>query len=343
MVQRVAVIDGYRTPFIKAWTDFSGLTSLDLAKTAVSELVNRTGIDTDIISEIIMGTVFPPTYYPNIAREIIIGLGLPFHIPGYTLTRACASGIQAITCGSESIMLGKSDVVIAGGSESLSQLQVNYPREVIQNLQKLSKVKTVAEKLSVISQISIKDLIPSMPEIAELSTGHSMGEHAEIMARTMGISRKEQDKYSYESHLKASKAYKDGKIQKETVTTFSLPEYKPIVFDNNIRKDPSLESMAKLKPVFDPKYGTVTAANSSPLTDGGSAVLLMSEKKAKKLGFKPKAFIKEYAYAALDPNDQLLLGNAYSIPKALDRAKMTLKDMDLIEMHEAFAVQVLVH
>ncbi len=340
-MERVAIIDGCRTPFAKAWTDFINLNSLDLAKIAASELINKTELDPEVIDEVIMGTVFSSINCPNIAREIVIGLGLPKRIPGFTLNRACSSSIQSLTCGAESIMAGKNQVVIAGGAESLSQVEVPYSQEIMLVLQKFSKAKSLQEKISLLTQINIKDLIPSMPNIGELSTGHSMGEHAEIMARKNGISRQEQDQYAYESHLKSAKAMEDGKFKKEVVTTYSIPEYKPVSEDNNIRKETSVASMAKLKPVFDKKYGTVTAANSSPLTDGGSSVLIMSEKRAKELGYKPKAYIKEYAYAALDPNDQLLLGNAYSIPLALDRSKLSLKDMDLIDMHEAFAVQVL--
>lgn len=341
MGQRVAIIDGCRTPFVKAGTDFVNLTSLDLAKIATSELINKTELDPETIDEIIMGTVFPPAFYTNLARELVIGLGLPSHIPGYTLGRACSSSIQTLTSGTESIMLGRADVVISGGAESLSQLQVPYPKEVILNLQKLYKAKSITEKLAVLTHLPFKELLPSMPEIAELSTGLSMGQHAELMARKNKISRAEQDKYSYESHLKAAKAVADGKFSKEVVTTYSIPDYKPVSEDNNLRKQPDLESIAKLKPAFDKKYGTVTAANSSPLTDGGSSVLIMSEKKAKELGYTPKAYIKEYAYVGVDPNDQILLGNAYSIPKVLERAKLSLKDMDYVEMHEAFAAQVL--
>lgn len=339
--KRIAIIDGKRTPFVKAWTSFSKLSSLDLAKTAISELINATEIDTEQIDELIMGTVFHPAYYPNIAREAVIGLGLPKRIPGYTLGRACSSSVQAITNGAESIMAGKNQVIIAGGSESLSQLQVAYPQDIIHGLQKLSKSKNITDKISQLSSLNIKDLIPSMPDITELSTGHSMGEHAEFMARKNGISREEQDKFTYDSHYKAAKAMSAGIFKEEIAVTFSLPDYSPVYEDNNIRKEPSLASMAKLKPVFDKKYGTITAANASPLTDGASAVLIMSETKAKELGYQPKAYIKDYAYAALDPSDQLLLGNAYSIPMVLDKCGLSLDDIDIIEMHEAFAAQVL--
>jgi acetyl-CoA acyltransferase len=341
MGQRVAIIDGCRTPFTKAGTDFLNLSSLDLAKAATSELINKTELDPESIDEVIMGTVFPPAFYPNLAREIVIGLGLPTHIPGYTIGRACSSSVQSLTSGAESIMLGRAAVIISGGAESLSQLQVPYPKEVVLNLQKFARAKSITDKLAVIAQLPFKEFIPSIPDITELSTGLSMGQHAELMARKNNISREEQDKYSYESHRKAAKAMSEGKFSKEIAITYSVPDYKPISEDNNLRKEPNLESMAKLKPAFDKQYGTITAANSSPLTDGGSAVLIMSEDKAKELGYTPKAYIKEYAYVALDPHDQLLLGNAYAIPKVLDKAKLSLNDMDFIEMHEAFAAQVL--
>jgi acetyl-CoA acyltransferase len=340
-MERVALIEGIRTPFVKSWTSFEKMNSLDLAKVAVNELLNKTELDAGNVDEIIMGTVFPPTYYPNIAREVIIALGLPMNIHGFTLTRACASGLQAVTSGAESIMTGRNKVVIAGGTESLSQLQVNYSQELVTVLQKISKVKSMTEKANLLTQLSLKDLIPSTPDIKELSTGNSMGEHAEKMARKYKISREEQDKYAYSSHLKAAVSISENKINNEIVTTYPPNEYNPVKEDNNIRKNPDYNSISKLKPVFDKNYGTVTAANASPLTDGASAVVLMSESKAKEFGYKPKAFIKSFEYASINPFEDLLLGNAFSLPKALKRAGLTINDIDIFEMHEAFAVQVL--
>ncbi|MHB0971265.1 MAG: acetyl-CoA C-acyltransferase FadI [Thermoanaerobaculia bacterium] len=339
---RVAVVGGLRTPFAKAGTVYNALDSLELGKIVVNELVQRSGIDPKTIQEVVYGTVIPSPKAANIAREIVLGTGLPRSIPGYTVSRACASSNTAITAGADMIFRGYADTIIAGGAESLSNVPILFSKRFSDILINASKQKTTTGKIAAFSKVRPKDLAPDAPAIAESTTGLTMGQSAELMAKENGISREAQDRLAYNSHTRAAKATAEGRFKDEVMTVITAPKFETVVdADTLIRADTTLEALAQLKPVFDRKYGTITAGNSSPLTDGASAVLLMSEEKAKALGLKPIGYIKSYAYAALDPFDQLLQGPAFAVPLALDRAKLTLKDIGVIEMHEAFAAQVL--
>jgi acetyl-CoA acyltransferase len=339
---RVAVIRGVRTPFAKSGTHYARLSALDLGKIAVVELIARSGIDPKSIQEVVFGNVIPSVKAPNIAREIVLGTGLPSKIPGYTVSKACASSNQAITSAADLIFRGYADTVIAGGAESLSDIPILFSKNFSDALVGASKQRSIGGKLGAFKRIRPKDLAPDAPAIAESTTGLTMGESAEKMAKENGITREAQDKFALQSHLRAAAATASGRFKDEVMTVVVPPSFENIVDkDNLIRGDSTLEAMAKLRPVFDRKYGTITAANSSPLTDGAAAVLLMSEEKAKAEGLKPIGFIKSYAFAATDPFDQLLQGPVFALPVALDRAKLALKDIGVIEMHEAFAAQVL--
>jgi acetyl-CoA acyltransferase len=339
---RVAVVRGLRTPFAKSGTHYAHLSALDLGKIVVAELVQRSGIDPNTIQEVVFGNVIPSVKAPNIAREIVLGTGLPRKVPGYTVSKACASANQAITSAADMIFRGYADIVLAGGSESLSDIPILFSKNFADALVTSSKQKSVTGKLGSFRKIRPKDLAPDAPAIAESTTGLTMGESAEKMARENGITREAQDRFALQSHHRAAEATASGRFKDEVMTVLVPPGFDDIVeTDNLIRGDSTLEAMAKLRPVFDRKYGTITAANASPLTDGAAAVLLMSEDKAKALGIKPIGFIKSYAYAATDPFDQLLQGPVFALPVALDRAKISLKDIGVIEMHEAFAAQVL--
>jgi len=339
---RVAVIKGVRTPFAKSGTHYARLTALDLGKLAVTELVSRAGIDPKTVQELIFGNVIPSVKAPNIAREIVLGTGLPRRIPGYTVGKACASANQAITSAADLIFRGYADTVIAGGAESLSDIPILFSRNFADALVGASKQKSVGGKLGQFTKLRPKDLAPDAPALAESTTGLTMGESAEKMARENGISREAQDKFAMQSHVRAAEATASGRFKDEVMTVIVPPGFDNIVEgDNLVRGDTTLEALAKLRPVFDRKYGTITAGNASPLTDGAAAVLLMSEEKAKAEGHKPIGFIKSYAFAATDPFDQLLQGPVFALPTALERAKLTLGDIGVIEMHEAFAAQVL--
>ncbi|HSP33883.1 MAG TPA: acetyl-CoA C-acyltransferase FadI [Thermoanaerobaculia bacterium] len=339
---RVAIVRGVRTPFAKSFTAYARLTALDLGKLAVTELMERTGVDPKEVQEIVFGNVIPSVKAPNIAREIILGTGLPKSIPGYTVGKACDSAAQAITSGADLIHRGYADTVIAGGAESLSDVPLLYSRNMVEAFTGAQKAKSAVAKLASFKKVRPKDLVPDTPAIAESTTGLTMGESGEKMAKENGITREAQDKFALQSHHRAAKATESGRFKEEVMTVVVPPGFDNVVeTDNLIRADTTLEALAKLRPVFDKKYGTLTAGNSSPLTDGGAAVLLMSEEKAKANGIKPIGYLKSYAYAAIDPFDQLLQGPVFALPVALDRAGVTLKDIGVIEMHEAFAAQVL--
>lgn len=339
---RIALIDGVRTPFVKSWTEYNNLSTLDLARRAVQELIERSDINPKDLDEIVMGAVLPPTRTPNIAREIVISLGLPMRIPGFTMGRACASGLQAVTSAAESMLAGKNGVVIAGGAESLSNVPVPYSKNFVQSLMSFQKARTMQQKVNALKKIDPrKDLLPQAPELTEISTGRTMGQHAEEMARQWGVTRKEQDEYAVMSHQRAAAAIADGRLGAELAAVLAPPDQHPVMADNYVRGDTTVEQLAKLKPAFDKRYGTLTAGNSSGLTDGAAAVLLMTEEKAKALGYTPMAFLKGWSYAALDPEQGLLMGPSYSTPAVLDQCGLKLKDIDLVDMHEAFAAQVL--
>jgi acetyl-CoA acyltransferase len=339
---RVAVVRGLRTPFAKAGTVYGRLDALELGKQVVAELIQRSGIDPNSVQELIFGNVVPSVKAPNIAREIVLGIGLPRQIPAYSVSRACASSNQAITAGADLIARGYADTVVAGGAESLSNVPILFSRNFSDALVGASKQKSVPAKLGAFKKIRPKDLVPDAPAIAESTTGLTMGQSAEKMAKENGITREAQDRFALQSHTRAAQATESGRFKDEVMTVMVPPNYDTIVDkDNLIRGDTTLEALSGLKPVFDRKFGTITAGNASALTDGASAVLLMSEEKAKSLGITPIGYLKSYAYAALDPFDQLLQGPSFALPVALDRAKLTLADIGVIEMHEAFAAQVL--
>lgn len=340
--RRVAIIDGCRTPFAKSGTDFRNVTAVELGKASVRELIARTELDVEKIDHVVYGTVVQSVQEPNIAREVTLGAGIPPTVPSFTVGRACASSNQAITSAAEQIALGMADVVVAGGAESLTDVPILFSKEMREALVRASKARSLPDRLRAFATIRPKHLAPITPAIAEPTTGLTMGESAEKMAKENGISREEQDRWALRSHQLAAAATEDGRLTAEIAPFYVPPKYEQVVQqDNGIRADTSLEKLSTLKPVFDRRYGSVTAGNASPLTDGASAVLLMSEDRAKELGHRPLGYIRSYAYAALDPGDQLLQGPVYAAPTAFDRAGLTMKDIGLLEVHEAFAAQVL--
>jgi acetyl-CoA acyltransferase len=340
--RRVAIVEGCRTPFAKSGTVFRDLSAVELGKVSVRELIARTHLDPREIDHVVYGTVVQSVQEPNIAREVTLGSGIPPSVPAFTVARACASSNQAITSGAEHILIGHADVVVAGGAESLTDIPVLFSPEMRNALVRASKARTLGERIGAFRAIRPKHLAPISPAIAEPTTGLTMGESAERMAQENGISREAQDRWALRSHQLAAAATADGRLTREIAPVFVPPQYEEVVTeDNGVRADTSLEKLSQLKPVFDRKYGTITAGNASPLTDGASAVLLMSEEKAKALGYEPLGYIRSYAYASLAPSDQLLQGPVYAAPVALERAGLSMQDIDLLEVHEAFAAQVL--
>ncbi len=338
--RRVAVVGGCRTPFCRSGTVLKDISAVDLARRATVELVERLNLNGGLVDEMYFGQVVPSALVPNLAREVSLLPQFPKTIPAASVNRACASANSAISQAADQIAQGYADVVIAGGAESLSDVPILHTRRFSETMVKLSKAKTLGQRFGLIAKVRPKDLIPVAPAIAEPSTGQSMGQSAEKMAKENRISRVAQDEFALRSHQKAAAGTHDGRLTQEIAVIYDV-KGDPVQADNGIRPDTSLEQMAKLRPAFDRKYGTVTAANASPLTDGGSAVVLMAEESARALGYEPIAFIRSYAVAALDPGDQLLMGPAFAVPKALDRAGITWSQLGLVEMHEAFASQVL--
>jgi acetyl-CoA acyltransferase len=338
--RRVAVVAGCRTPFARSGTVLKDARAVDLARWATRELLERTDLDPAAVDEIVMGQVVPSALVPNVAREVSLLPQFPREIPAHSLNRACASANQAVTAAHDQIALGHADIVIAGGTESLSDIPILASRRLSEILVAASKAKSLGARLAAFSHLRPRDLIPVAPAIAEPSTGESMGQSAEKMAKENSISREAQDRWALLSHQRAAAGTLDGRLTAE-IAPWLPPAGDAVTSDNGIRTDTTLEQMATLKPVFDRKYGTVTAANSSPLTDGASAVLLMSERAARSHGYEPLAFIRSYAVAAVDPGWQLLQAPIKAVPKALERAGIQWKDLGLIEIHEAFASQVL--
>jgi len=340
--RRVAVVAGCRTPFCKAGTALKDVRAVDLARYAARELLERTNLDGKEVDEVIWGQVVASPLVPNVAREVSLLPQLPKETPAYTVNRACASAGQAVTNAHDQIAMGHADVILAGGVESLTDVPILVSRRLREILVDASRARTLGARLKTFARIRPRDLIPVSPAIAEPSTGESMGQSAEKMAKENHISREAQDRWALRSHRLAARGTADGRLTAEIAPWLDVRPGAPVVAtDNGIRVDSTLEQMAKLKPVFDRRYGTVTAANSSPLTDGASAVLLMGEDAARTLGYEPLAFIRSYAVAAVDPGWQLLQGPIWAVPKALERAGIAWKDLGLIEVHEAFAAQVL--
>jgi acetyl-CoA acyltransferase len=338
--RRVAVVAGVRTPFAKSGTIFRDTTAVALARHAARELLYRSEVDGREIDEVVFSQVVPSALTPNVAREVSLLPQLPPSVPAYTLNRACASAAQAINNAADQIHLGHADVVLAGGVESLSDLPILHSRRFSRVLVEASKARSLGGRVAVLGRVRPRDLVPVTPAIAEPSTGESMGQSAEKMAKENGITREEQDRLALMSHQRAAAATADGRLPAEIAPWFGDMD-QVVTADNGIRSDTSRDALAALKPVFDRKYGTVTAGNSSPLTDGAAAVLLMAEEKANALGHQPLAFIRSYGVAAVDPGWQLLMGPVYAVPKALERAGITWDELGLVEIHEAFAAQVL--
>lgn len=340
--RRVAIVAGVRTPFAKSGTILKDVPAVELARYAAKELLYRTEIDGREIDEVVMGQVVPSVLTPNVAREVSLLPQLPPGVPAYTLNRACASAAQAITNAADQIALGHADTVLAGGVESLSDIPILHSRRFSRILVEAGKARTVGARLAAFGRLRPRDLVPVSPAIAEPSTGETMGQSAEKMAKENGIPRAEQDRIALMSHHRAAAGTADGRLTSEIVPWLGGPGMDIVATsDNGIRPDTSLEALAQLKPVFDRRYGTVTAGNSSPLTDGAAVVLLMAEEKARALGYEPLAFIRSYAATAVDPGWQLLMGPALAVPKALERAGIGWRELGLVEIHEAFAAQVL--
>ncbi|MFZ1863911.1 MAG: acetyl-CoA C-acyltransferase [Polyangiales bacterium] len=333
---RVAIIAGARTPFAKAGTKLREHSALDLATHSVNGLLDRHGLDPAIIDEMVYGIVVVDPRRPQFAREVAFSSQLLASTPAWTVTDNCITGTTAIMAIADAIRQGRTQVGIAGGVESMSNPAVLFSPHASRIFVDLSNAKTLKDRLEILTKLRPKDLVPNAPGVVEPSTGLSMGEHTEITVKTWQIGRQAQDELALASHKNAAAATEDGRLQAEIIPVDELDR------DTIIRADTSLEKLSKLPPVFDTSgSGTLTAGNSSPLTDGAAAIVLMSEARAGQEGREPLAFIRGYKKVAIDPSDGLLMGPGIAVPEVLSEAGLTLDDMDLIEMHEAFAGQVL--
>jgi acetyl-CoA acyltransferase len=340
--RRVAIVAGLRTPFAKSGSVLRDVSAVALARHATRELLYRTELDGREVDEIIFGQVVPSVLTPNVAREVsLLPQFLP-SVPAYTLNRACASSGQTVSNAADQIALGHADTIIAGGVESLSTIPILHSPRFSRILMDSAKARSLGARLAILAKARPRDLRPVTPAIAEPSTGETMGQSAEKMAKENGITRDAQDRLALQSHQRAAAATADGRLPAEIAPWLGgLDAVEVAINDNGIRTDASLDALANLKPVFDRRYGSVTAGNSSPLTDGAAAVLLMAEHKAKALGYEPLAYLRSYAVSAVDPGWQLLMGPAYAVPKALERAGLAWSELGVVEIHEAFAAQVL--
>jgi acetyl-CoA acyltransferase len=338
----VAVVDSLRTPFAKQSTTLASFSALELGALVVRELLERAGLSPSRVERVVYGQVLPSISAPNIAREIVLDTGMPRTTDAFSVSRACATSYQSTVDIAQAIACGEIEIGIAGGADSASDVPITVSKRLADALLRMSKAKTLGDRLKCFRDLKPRDLLPQPPALVERSTGLSMGESAEQMAKANGISRSAQDEYALRSHSLASAAWHDGRFSEEVMSVYLPPSYETVVSeDNTVRHDGTMEAYAALRPAFDKSYGTITAGNSSPLTDGASALLLMSESKCEELGMEPLGYIRSYAFTALDPRGQMLMGPAYATPLALERAGLELSDLELIDLHEAFAAQVL--
>ena len=335
-------IDGVRSPFVKSFGAYEGIDCLELFSRTVAALLRKVDVDPYAIDEIAAGIVVPQPKNPNVARDAIINLNLPHRIHGSTTNRACTSSLHTIANAAATIGSGQPLVALAGGVEMLSNVPIVYSEKATKFLIKISRARGNVERLKLLSQLSAKDWIPKPPSLLEPLTGFTMGEHAEQMARLNNIPRAKQDEFALTSHQRASAARKAGKFAAEICPIWTEGDYSKVVAaDNVIRDDADLASLQRLRPVFDRKYGSITAGSSSPLTDGAAVTMIADAQRAQALGLVAKAKIRDFLFVGVDPYKQLLIAPAVVIPQILRRNKLTLKDIDLVEIHEAFAAQIL--
>jgi len=339
----VAILGGLRTPWVKAGTDLAKVHASELARIPAEEILLRLRVPPEAIDEVIFGNVGQPADSANVSRVVALRLGLPVSVPAFTVHRNCASGMEAISQAFDKIRFGLADVVLAGGTESMSNLPVLFGPAYTEKLSRLARSKTGLQKARAAAAFRPGDLKPviALEEgLTDPVCGLNMGETAETLARELGISREEQDRFALESHRRAVQATEEGRLAEEIAPVLAPPDYHPVTQDIGPRKNQTLEALAKLKPYFDRDFGTVTVGNSCPITDGGCALVVASEEKARELGIEPLGWISSYAYRGCAP-ERMGLGPAYASPAALDAAGIRLSDVDLIEINEAFAAQVL--
>ncbi|KAI4478371.1 hypothetical protein M0804_012025 [Polistes exclamans] len=337
--KNIVFVDGVRTPFLQSGTQYKNLLSYDLARHSLLSLKRKIGFPNEAIEYICYGTVMQEIKTSNIGREAALGAGYSEHTPAHTITMACISSNQAITTAMGLIACDTYDVIVAGGVEFMSDIPIRHSRPMRSLMLQANKAKSIGQKLSLLGSIRPSHFVPDLPAVAEFSSGETMGHSGDRLAAAFAITRKEEDEYALRSHTLAAQAQKQGHLS--DVVPFKVPGIEEVINKDNGIRVSTPEQLAKLKPAFVKPYGTVTAANASFLTDGASAALITTEEKARLLGLKPKAYLRNFTYVSQDPVDQLLLGPAYAIPKVLEKSKLNVKDIGVWEVHEAFAAQIL--
>ena len=340
MTKNIVIIDGCRTPFLKSGGAYIDLMSYQLGQFAIKGLLLKTGLDPEKVDSVVMGTVISNVQTSNVAREAALNAGIPYTAPCQTVTQACISANRAIANGIMEILSDQAEIVIAGGMDNTSDSPIGYKKAMRKKLFKAQKLRGMGDTLKFLTSLRPGDFLPDRPKVAEYSTNRTMGQDCEILVSNLKVTREEQDAFSARSHQLAAKAMEDSFLQAEICDVSLPPKFKSISIDNGIRPDTTKEKLAKIRPAFDKKYGSLTAGNSSFLTDGAAAVLIMTEEKAKELGLTPKARVVDFVFTGQSLEDELLLGPTYATSKILKKTGMSLSDFDVIEFHEAFAGQI---
>ena len=337
----MAVVDGSRIPFLRAGGGYARLIGYDLARMALAGLLQRSGLPAAALDAVILGSVVQNPATSNVARDAALAAGVPDRVPAYTVTMACISANRAIADASLMIASGQAEAVLAGGVEMLGDVPIGFTREVRRRFFETRKYRSPLEWRRFFAGLKLRELLPRPPAIAEFSTGETMGRSADRLAAAFGITREAQDAYALRSHQGAARARAEGLLGEETTPVALPPAFAALAADDGIREDTSPEKLAALRPAFVRPFGTVTAGNASPLTDGAAVTLLMDGERAQAEGRRVRARVRDFVFVAQDPGDELLLGPAYAVPRLLERNGLSWGDLDVIEIHEAFAGQVL--
>jgi len=335
------VVDGSRIPFLRAGGGYARLIAYDLARMALAGLLRRSGVAPSALDAVVLGSVVQNPATSNVARDAALAAGVPDRTPAHTVTMACVSANRAIADAAVMIASGQAGVVMAGGVEMLGDVPIGFSREVRRRFFEARKYRGPLEWRRFLAGMKLRDLRPRPPAIAEFSTGETMGRSADRLAAAFGVTREAQDAYALRSHLGAARARAEGLLGEEITPVTAPDRFEALAADDGIREDTSPEKLASLKPAFVKPFGTVTAGNASPLTDGAAATLLMDAERAEAEGRTVRARVRDFLFNAQDPGDELLLGPAYAVPRLLERNGLSWSDLDVIEIHEAFAGQVL--
>ncbi len=339
--KRAAIVAGLRTPFGRREGAFRHLSALDLARLCVAEMFQRAGVDAAEVGMVVFGQAVPSPTVPNFAREVALGAGLPTGAEAYTVSCACVTGFRATVAALQAIEAGDADCVVAGGADSASDVPIAASRHLSEALRTASAARTFTERAKALTELRPRDLVPVAPGPRDPSTGLTLGEHAERLAKAYGIGRAAQDELAHRSHSRAARAWAEGRFDDEVMPLYVPPSFHAVHEDETVDRETSLDDLAAFAPAFDARHGTVTTATAAAPVDGAAAMVLMREDKARALGFAPLGYVRSYGFAACDPRDELLMGAAHATPRALERAGATLADVDLVDMHESFAAQVL--